>query len=432
MTPKQNDRKEWGIYALLLTLLLLVVLGYYIQDSQGVRHEWLGSYSWLFLACISFVLGLIYYAQYVSPLRGADGWLAGFTLLFEAYMKVAEQRLDPPETGSKKKKAALSDLDTLPESLESLNAGFIKGHQVLGITKGSSFVRPAGPGFVILYRGEQIWRLIDLRLQRRSQPVATKTRDGISVETAVSVTFRVRQIQGLQDDPLLFPFDPDAIFPISYDDAVDEKGNLLPWTRQLTPPAAAILANEIPKHSLNELTGIVDGISPIEEIKQTITNNLKSRFLQKGIEVLGVGVGGLKLPEEVHNQHFLTWQADWVRKIRIEHTSGNTEAMRRVKQARARAQIEIIENITRSIDAMRREEGADLSKIITLRMIEALEDAVSAGSMEALVPQSIIANLVEDASQQLQSWVVPTEVNPPRVDPPSLGTGSMQFDEEDE
>ncbi len=428
MTPKPQERKEWGILGLLLALLLLIFLGRYLHDSKGVAHQWLVSYSWLGIAVITFALGLIYYAQYVSPLRGEEGWMAGLFLLLDAYIKAAETRLERSQTGKKKKKSASpSDVNQLPASLKSLNAGFIKGYQVLAITKGNSYVRPAGPGFVVLYKGEQIWRVIDLRPQRRSQPVMTKTRDGIPIETAVSVTFRVRReaagsIDGA-DDELLYPFDPEAIFPVSYDETVDEHGNLLPWTLQLTPLAAAILANEIPKHSLNELTRAVEGVSPLEAIKQTMMRELQRRFLPKGIEVLVVGVGGLSLPEGVRDQQFLTWQADWLRKIRSAHASGNAEAVRRVKRARARAQIEIIENIINSIDMMRREEGADLSQIIMLRMIEALEDAVSAGSVQTLVPQQIIAGLVGDASRQMQSWVESPAMRSVKVDPPSLGTG---------
>lgn len=427
MTPKPQERKEWGILGLLLALLALIFLGRYLQDAQGIDHQWLVSYSWLIIAGITFVLGLIYYAQFVSPLRGEEGWVAGFILLIEAYMKVAEKKLESSKSdGKQNKSAGLTEIDRLPASLKSLNAGFIRGHQVLALTKGSSFVRPAGPGFVVLYQGEQIWRVIDLRPQRRSQPVITKTRDGIPVETAVSVTFQVKRDASVGDEDLLYPFDRDAIFHVSYDETVDQQGNLLPWTRQLTPPAAAILANEIPKHTLNELTRAEEGMSPLEEIKQTISRDLQRRFFPKGIEVLAVGIGGLKLPDGVRDQQFLTWQADWLRKIRVEHATGNAEAVRRIKQAQARAQIEIIENITHSIETMRREEGADLSQVIMLRMIEALEDAVTAGSVQALVPQQLIASLVRDVSLQMQSWVEQPTNTAPRVDPPSLGAGSTQ------
>ena len=426
MTPKQKERKEWGFLGLLLASLLLILWAAIFRDARGVSHEWLVAFLWVVIISVTFVLGLIYFAQYVSPLRGEEGWGAGFILLLLAYMRAAESRLEGSDNSKKSKKAAVPEKkDRLPDSLKSLSAGFIRGYQVLALTRGSSYSRPAGPGFVVLYKGEQIWRVIDLRPQRRSQTVKAKTRDGITVETSVTVTFQVkRNGTGSQDD-LLYPYDRDAIFPISYDETVDENGNLLPWTHQLTPPAAATLANELPKYSLNELTRAVDSVSPLEEIKQTITRDLQRLFLVKGIEVLSVGVGALKLPDSVRDQQFLTWQAEWLRRIRAESASGNAEVVRRIKQARARAQIEIIENITHSIETMRSEEEADLSQVIMLRMIEALEDAVSAGSVQALVPQQIIAGLVGDASRQMQSWVATPKTGRTNVEPPSLGTGQF-------
>ncbi|MBK8902076.1 MAG: SPFH domain-containing protein [Anaerolineaceae bacterium] len=425
MTPKPKNRREWGMLGLGAALLLLFFVGRLLRDATDQPHLWLVSWSWVVIAAITFFLGLIYYAQFVSPLRGEEGWAEGVRLLLEAYYKQAEQRLEGVEPKKKKKVSSLADeVDKLPDSLKSLKAGFIRGHQVLAITKGRSYVRPAGPGFVVLYKGEQIWRVIDLRPQRRSQPVLTKTRDGIPIETSVTVTFQVRRDGAGSDDDLLYPFDRDAIFHVSYDETVDQNGRLLPWTHQLTPPAAAILANEIPKYSLNELTRAEEGVSPVEAIKQTITRNLQRRFLPKGIEVLSVGVGGLVLPDGVRDQQFQTWQADWQRKIRVKNAAGNAEAMRRFKQARARAQIEIIENIINSIDAMRRDEDIELSQVIMLRMIEALEDAVSAGSVQALVPQQIIARLAGDASRQIQSWVDTPSVGPVRLETPGLGAGT--------
>ncbi|MCA9945775.1 MAG: hypothetical protein KC449_19970, partial [Anaerolineales bacterium] len=184
------------------------------------------------------------------------------------------------------------------------------------------------------------------------------------------------------EDDWLYPFDPEAIFHVSYDDAVDEKGHLLTWTRQLTPPAAVALANEIPQHSLDELTRAEEGASPLEAIKQTIMRDLQRRFVPKGIEIIAVGIGELTFPDGVRNQQFRTWQADWLRKIQTTQASGDAEVVRRVKRARARAQIEIVESIINNIDLMRREDGVELSQVIMLRMIEALEDAVSAGSVQ--------------------------------------------------
>lgn len=77
--------------------------------------------------------------------------------------------------------------------------------------------------------------------------------------------------------------------------------------------------------------------------------------------------------------------------------------MRRVKKARARVQIEIIESVIQNIEAMRRTETADLADIVMLRMIEVLENAMSDNSVQALVPEYIMGDMVVDASRQLRA-----------------------------
>jgi hypothetical protein len=54
---------------------------------------------------------------------------------------------------------------------------------------------------------------------------------------------------------------------------------------------------------------------------------------------------------------------------------------------------------------MRRVENANLTEIITLRMIEVLSEAMTDEAVQALIPQQVIANLVTDASAQMQTWL---------------------------
>ena len=103
--------------------------------------------------------------------------------------------------------------------------------------------------------------------------------------------------------------------------------------------------------------------------------------------------------------------ATWEQKIRSQQTIGSAEAIRQVKQARARAQIKIIDNIIQNIEAMRLEsdENIELKKIILLRMMEALEDAAGDESIKALLPQQIVGGLVDEALSQIQGYLYPDE-----------------------
>ena len=143
----------------------------------------------------------------------------------------------------------------------------------------------------------------------------------------------------------------------------------------------------------------------MDEIKNRIKQALERELEAHGIEIVAVGVDLLALPPAVMEQRIKTWQADWQRRLMIQQASSSAESLRRIKNARARAQIEIIENITQNIDRVRRTGEAELSNIITLRMIEALEEAQANASLYALMPQQVLTNLVMSTSEQMQQWL---------------------------
>ena len=416
MSNNSNQRPELGILGLLLAMVILGVIAAFLADYNGVRYGNLGALIWIGVTLFTFIFGLLYYAQYVLPKQGHEGWAEGFELLVRYYLATAEKYLGgsssqkespprPPRHGSKQKKVD-KQTAVLPPSFTNVRAGIVPSHKVITLLKGNDFSRAAGPGFVLLYRKEKIDKIIDLRTQKRSQEVKGTTRDGIPVETNVSVTFRVQQ-QPISHpfDLLIYPFDKDSIFSISSYTSIDENGMTRYWDDQPAPLAAGELSNELATYTLDELQHTTGEHSIKNEIQQRIQRKVSRIAAERGLELLSIGIGYLKFPESVRQQRIKTWQAEWQRKIQVKHAAGDAEAARRIKQARARAQIEIIERITESIDSMQQQDGANLTEIITLRMIEALEEATTSNSVQALIPQQVMTNLVLDASNQMQSWL---------------------------
>ncbi|MFQ5418907.1 MAG: SPFH domain-containing protein [Anaerolineae bacterium] len=393
-----------------------------MKDSRQVPYRVFGGLVWGAVVVVAFLFGFLYYAQFVLPLRGSEGWTEGFQLLARYYYTQAQQYLKKfasrPDPKAKKRKAKNRQaqdpsLEQLPASFKKLRAGIVRSHEVLAISKDSTFSRPAGPGFVTLFKGEQITQLVDLRNQTRRQPVHALTRDGIEVDTTVSVTFRVRQAPQQTDPHLPFPYDKDAIFQVSRASRIGEAKTFLPWTERLCPQAASMLITHLARFRLDEFFQVDDeDIPPLREIRDRIREQLQHPVTGDGIEILGVGVGQLTLSDKVNQQRVVSWQAEWKRRIMENEANSDADEVRRLKTARARAQIEIIENITQSIAAMRRMDDADLTEMITLRMIEALEEAMSDASVQALIPQQVMTSLVMDASSQLQAWVEPGPEEP--------------------
>jgi regulator of protease activity HflC (stomatin/prohibitin superfamily) len=257
----------------------------------------------------------------------------------------------------------------------------------------------------MLSPAEFVTDMIDLRRQLRTQSVEANTRDGIPVETTVTVIFRVRYVPTPDDSDILYPYDREAIFNVNYARSTNGR-EVYVWTEQLCPRAAAIFVDELAQYRLNDLYQDNGSVSPFDLMQQTIKRKLESYADRFGIEIIGVGIGNLQLPPEVVEQRIRTWQVDWERQIRVQRAVGGAEAERRLKNARARAQIEIIHNITQNIEAMRQAGHSNLTQIVMLRMIEALEDATADPVVQMLLPHELMTQLVEEASGQMKDWLL--------------------------
>jgi regulator of protease activity HflC (stomatin/prohibitin superfamily) len=401
-----KQRLEPGVLGLILALVIFSAIGRFLADAVGIQYGLFGLFWWAAAVFVPFLLAMLYYALFVLPTPGVEGWAEGLRLLWRNYMALP-RRPEPakklPQPGEKT--AVPPHLANLPPSFNNLRCGINRSHQALALTKGARFSRAAGPGFVVLYKGEGVAQIIDLRRQTRSQTVKANTGDGITVESSISVTFRIWQQESGPNSNLVHPFDPDAIFQVNYASTVDPGDNLRSWSNQLAPLAASLFIAEIAQHTLDELFHIeASGQGPIHQIRQRIKRQLERSEWAAGVEILSVGNSNFILPKSVSEQRIKGWQAHWQQEIQTRRAAGDVEIERRMKQARARAQIEIIDAITQNIVQAGRHDDANLTDIITLRMIEALEEAASSASMKALLPPPIFSGVM-DNSLALRSWL---------------------------
>ncbi len=384
---------------LILIILLSIIAGVFFKDYRQVPYGWFITIIWLAVSFFSLAFGILYYAQFILPHHEGESWLEGVAMLLRGGTRFAE----PPKRS--KKSEEYPGQKQLPPSFDSLRAGVLKSHQVLSLNNGTQFARAAGPGFVRLRLGEAIAQAIDLRKHVRSQEVAINTRDGIPLETNVSVTFQIKQSDGAdQEEQLEYPYHQSAIFQVSQASSIDAQNELLPWTEQLAPQAASYLVSELAQFTLNELSqepNLLNGV------QNRVRRQLRSNFDNMGIKIFNVGVAIHDLPQEIIDQRMTNWRAPWQSQIQAQVASSNANRIRRIKQARANAQVEIIQNIMQNIDEMRRNEDALLPQIITLRMIEALDEAISSQSLQARIPGQILAGLTLETSSQMHSLIEP-------------------------
>ncbi|MEM7115667.1 MAG: SPFH domain-containing protein [Chloroflexota bacterium] len=389
-----------------LLLILIVVSLWMSQTGQNVPSSF-GAFIWLGIFSIFFLLGILHYAQYILPYRTQDSWGEGIALLAKPYRDGFDKMFEPRRLRLRRGGRRDPSLQELPESFQEIGGGLLRSHQTLALSRGSAYVRDAGTGFVRVAKGERITHLIDLRTQSRTEVVKANTRDGIPVETAVTVTFRVRrEFEDDGTDSLLYPYDRDAIFYVSQLNSRDSENGIRPWTEQISPQAATMLVSELAQYSLNQLYQMDSaGHQPLDDIKDRILRQLSRIFDEYRIDILKVGVRGLTLPPKIEEQRIEMWQADWERKIQMAQAAGNAEAVRRIRRARARAQIEIIENILQNVEAAKRTENANLTKIVTLRAMEVLNQAIDNDKAQTILPETVIKQLVDDATKQIQTML---------------------------
>jgi hypothetical protein len=374
---------------------LLAIVAFFLADAYRIRYQFTGSYLWVVTFVIGFVTGLFYFCQFLLPLPWQASWYEGLRLTirhnFPFVTEATRWFFARPRNPAAHPEAS----KFLSPGFLIHKAGMIESHYAPVINRGASFVRGEEPGYLRLKEGEIINQMVDLRRHFRRMPVKVLTRDGIALETAVSTIFEVKRPENPLDSELPYSYDQQAIFKVNYLGNFNLGGDVvLPWSEWICRQAASAVIGEVSRYTLDELYQPDEsGAPPLEKIKGKVKRTMSHAFEKNGIEIITVGMSQFKAPDHIGQQRIANWQTEWERRIGVERGSAEAERARRLKLARARAQIEIIENITNSIEAMRRAHEDDVIDIVALRLIEAIEVAAADDTVKALIPAHIVNDL---------------------------------------
>jgi len=396
--PKSKSKRQSrtrAFWLLLILLALSIAAGLFFEDYQEVPFGWFITIVYLVVAAFSCAFGIIYYAQFVLPHHKGENWLDGIWMLMRASTLI---RTVPADANLKIKGSSYSNAQTPGQ--KKLRVGMVSSHQAISISKGDSLVRAAGPGFIRLSQGEAIKKFVDLRRHIRSEIKEAVTRDGIPLDAKVNVIFEVKQsTENHPNDDLEYPYDRSAVLWVSQLNSFNQDNSIRPWSEQLAPQAATYMISEIAQYTLDELSQdrtIFNGIA------QRVRRQLRATFDDWGIKILNVSVTPVKFPDDILEQRLDNWRAPLQSRILTEAAKGNAEAYLRIKQAKAKAQVEIIEKTMQSIDNLRQTEQASLPEIVTLRIIDVFEDVASKNPSQAYLPSNILSGIVTESSSRLR------------------------------
>lgn len=404
--PAEERWRPGALHLLGLALLLSLVAAYLLRTHGGARLGLPGAYVWVTALLIAFGLQLANKARFVLPpeaeQQGAAAevsWAEGMRMVVYHY---AVMML--PEWLRASFHRRREDLPpSLPSSFAEFQAGFVDSHLALALARGSRFTRAAGPGYVRLRRGERITHVIDLRPQRRKEEIEVVTRDGITLQTSATVTFRVRQASRQPLDPQPYAYDENSIFQLTYAAGVGAAGDI-PWSERIAPLASSLLIAEIARYRLDQLVLQEDDAVSMSAITGDVEQGLADELVRLfdcghidncPVQILRLGVGHLEAPEEVITQRIRNWQGAW-EAYRIQNeTEARVSEITTIREARAAALVDLLESVTCKIAEIRSHDRETLATMFMLRVSEML-DRLIADRDEALDrPQELFDSLLK-------------------------------------
>lgn len=281
-------------------------------------------------------------------------------------------------------------------------------HQITGIAEGPKF-SVGGPGLLFVSKSQQPFEVVDLRNQTRSSTIKAISRDGISFEANVSVTFVVdrepwtkEQHQELRRANTLLRDgkEPDknlnGTFPYSH---ARVKAVLSYRSKKTTSDGeeterwddhALSMAEEAARETLSERS-IEDlwrareneNSSAAEEIANEMKSLINDPLRINGIELLNAkatkfsfkdGSMDEKEEDEVSEQQLATWSVEWERQRSMTLSNGQAESERLQQEARAYAHSILLTAIAEGLQQARAIHPNLPRYVIAMRFIGALEE----------------------------------------------------------
>jgi len=396
------------LFALIAVVPLLASLG--ASLSVPVFSEWLASRrsSLLLATCLGwfwFLGGTLFAAQFLFPVRTWCARLNAWWCFLVWYIgrhrpgyvvqngKV-EDRLKGNRFGG------WAGIVLVDSSSAAVMDDGLQYTRIVGpyASQHCWFSRQARSSTFFLKKYEQVCGVVDLRRHRAVRHVRAITRDGLEVSNDLIIDFQIRRVEQLPDPKIPYTFDEKAVFRAVYSEAVRKEQTETPipesqpqapshskceyrWTDAVINEGTEELRNLVARYSLDQLYAIEDpDREPRIEIEQRLLTLLQERMASRGVDVLNVTLGVFDVLTPVVSQRIETWKAEWERRQKITLAQGESEQKRRMEIARALAQLEMIENITRALP----DNDDALSKdIVTLRLIQAVEAMAQSSSAHA-------------------------------------------------
>lgn len=281
--------------------------------------------------------------------------------------------------------------------------------QAVVLSTGRKFKGARGPGIIFTEMSDTPSQVIDLRVQLRGFPVKARTKDGIEVRVFTFTPFQIGTSRDKQNPKTPrpgqgFPYHVPDVFRAIHAQRVEHE----------TPSQVAKELKRLEWYDLPQLIGeraireILSGYEfdelyapfelytqpgedpPRSRIGGDLKDVLEEELPKFGLRRAGSGISNLEpVDSRVIEERIEAWKANWKRKIMLRQAAGQAQRLRLIEHARAQAQVDVIVDIGKRIEALRSDGGPVPMDRVAEYFINFLEDLVSRRSVRRLLPGDI-------------------------------------------
>ncbi len=259
------------------------------------------------------------------------------------------------------------------------------------------FQRILSAGTHTLGRYEYIHAVLNLQPQRRTLDKFTAySRDGIELCVGISLVYRVKMgsPSATRDNP--YPYDETAVRKVAYlQTVVDEKGTVSTWDETLINMAKGTIIGILAGYRLDEIIFPErSGEEPYRTLRNELLRKLRVSLDNLGIDLQGVGIHRLDLPEGVTEQYIDYWKSHWESQTLLNLVDGRATEIEEMEIAQAEAEITMIQAIQEGLQRARREGATThMEEVVALRLVEALEKMARHSQQLSPLPSSLLPQL---------------------------------------
>jgi hypothetical protein len=362
------------------------------SENKGVRREWFEQRRKTLRCLLAYALGTNY-----------------------PYYVVIDEKINERTEGNR---TWLTGKDKLVKRLDGDSfAGFLAGPGIIltgcdhavAISAGTRFKGIRGPGVILTDGYENPSHVIDLRVHLRAFEAEAWTKDGIAVKVTTFIPFQISRGDRKPELGKEFPYRASDVFralhvePMKHVDLsqVPENMEKLIWYDMPQLIGEPIMRDIISNYEFDELYApfeLYDDFSqhPRARIAEELRTRLDANLPKLGIKRVGGGISNiLPVDERVIEQRIEAWRADWIRKVTLKRSAGQSTRIRIVEEARTQAQVKIILAMAERIERLRDAETPDYVDAVLQYFIEVLEQLADRPKLREILPRDVGSILLQ-------------------------------------